>query len=197
MDNVHIINDRDFLQFLQVTDWLLDYSPIELTAASVLKTEGNMLTGIDQSFDGNDVILASGKDGNALSAIKSFMSLHFSPQIGELQVYKTSRGAGSSKPAELIEAGKIETKSRISCMYWLESAKMICLGLSCGTVMVYHAETKITPIQFTQTWSVQVHRNPCTGIAVDLDQQLLYTVSSGKRLRTLSLHDGSIINGSI
>lgn len=197
MESVHIMNDRDFLTFMQVTDRITDYSPIDISAASALKIEKNMITGIEQSFDGNDVMIASAKDGSTLSAIKSFMSLHFSQEIGELQVFKSSRGSGSPSPGELVEAGKIETKSRVTCMYWLESAKMVCLGLQCGAILVYYVETKITPIQFTLTWTTQVHKNPCTGIIVDLEKQLLYSISSGRRMRTLSMADGSIINGTL
>jgi hypothetical protein len=104
--------------------------------------------------------------------------------------------AKEAKDTGLVQAVKVETISRVTCLYWLESSKLVAAGFSCGSIIVYRADTKITPIEFVEKLSVKVHNRPLTGIAVDIEKRLLYSVSEGRKLRTISMEDGKILNGS-
>lgn len=191
--NHQLLSDSYFLAFLQVQSHVPTYKAISVENTNDFKHKTNQLIGSQISFDGKELVLIGGKDGGALSTIKSFMALNFTQEIGEIEIYKQSQ----NEAGQWSLSANVDVKSRIGCFSWIESARLLAIGMDCGTVSVYYLDHKVTPIKFECKLSVDAHNKPTTGIAIDLDKKVIYTTSRGSKMRIISLESGEMLNGAL
>lgn len=197
LENHQVMNNIDFLSFLGFDQNAPEYKPIEVQASSSLHHPSNSLQAMKLSRNNEDMFLLGNKEGTTFGNFKNFMGFNGN-ESAEVEVYKRLPGAApTGGPTSLTLASSLELKSHASCLYWFENEKILVVGLENGSILVYTVELKITPVTFKELLNKKVHKKPVTGIAIDGNKKLLYSISQGRRLRTLSIESGEIVNGKL
>lgn len=196
LENVQAMNNKTFLEFLEIDKNVPEYKPIEIVNSSTLTNDQNSLVAMEIGHGQEEMLLLGNKEGTTLEAIKNFVSFS-SNDTGELEVYKRLPGSpGAARPTAMTLIAKHGLKTKATYLLWMQAEKQVIVGLDDGHILIYTFELKITPIEFKEKLSVSVNNRPVTGIAADRARKLLYVITDGRRLRTVSLESGQIINGS-
>ena len=193
---MEIFSDSEFTEFFEVLKHFPDYDPIVSHPLSSLLNEKFEVRDMHYNENTGLLILATSSGFEPVSMIKNLVSFGNShKENSSIEAYLIKDSPDGGKKFELV--AKIEPESPGKCLDFHEGSKFVSVGLENGSVVLYRLEnSKDGGFEFKEAHKCpSISKTGISRIALDTSKKIFYSISSGKKFRTVSYDPFKILQG--